>query len=63
MKITKEGNYSLGMKMHNAKLYLKEAPIIYGFHQLSAIARASVKVGKTRMPQLVQPRAQQQAFT
>ena len=30
MEITKEGDQSLGIKMPNAQLYLKEATVIYG---------------------------------
>ena len=36
MEITKEGAQSLRMKMRNAKLYLKEALVVYGFHPLEA---------------------------
>ena len=36
IEITKEEAQSLRMKMGNAALYLKEAPVIYGFHPLAA---------------------------
>ena len=36
MEITKEEAQSLRMKMRNAKLYLKEALVVYGFHPLEA---------------------------
>ena len=36
MEITREEAQSLRMKMQNAKLYLKEATVIYGFHPLAA---------------------------
>ena len=36
MEIMKDGGQSLRMKMPNAELYLKEAPVIYGFYLLAA---------------------------